>query len=119
MHFGYQPALREALPEKNQYFGVSMKPAPPVVQPTTWKQLYAAAQRVQDLKPWEQLDDLDMVIVRDPATGETGHGVFMGNGGSLFGFCVYRGTAGIRMYQGLADGSFDGTSDDYITSEED
>lgn len=91
-----------------------MKPVPPVVQLSSWKQLYSAAQRVQDLKPWETLDDLDLVVVRDPATGETGHGVFMGSGGTLFGFCVYRGTSGFRVYQGLADGKIDGMSDDYF-----
>ncbi len=93
-----------------------MKPAAPLVQLSTWKHLYAAAQRVQDLKPWEQLDDLGLVVVRDPSSGETGHGVFMGSGGSLFGLCVYRGTAGFRMYQGLVDGNIDGMSDDYFAT---
>ena len=89
-------------------------PMPPAVQRSTWQELYAAAQRVQELKPWELLDDLDVVVVRDPDSDLTGHGVFMGSGGSLFGICVYRGAGGFYMYKDLIDGKRKGMSEEYF-----
>jgi|GEM_PF-1018683 len=92
----------------------SRGPKPPAVQHSTWQELYAAARRVHEMKPWEFLDDLDVVVVRDPASGQTGHGVFMGSGGTLFGFCVYRGAGGFYTYKDLIDGKNKGMSDEYL-----
>jgi len=57
----------------------------------------------QELKPWEMLDDLDLVVVRDPSSGQTGYGVFMGSGGEIFGYAVYRGSGGFSTYRNLID----------------
>jgi len=80
-----------------------MPPKTPKVETLTWRELYAAAQRVQELKPWEMLDDLDLVVVRDPSSGQTGYGVFMGSGGEIFGYAVYRGSGGFSTYRNLID----------------
>jgi hypothetical protein len=93
-----------------------MKPKPPEVQLSTWQRLYATAQRVRDLEPWKLLDDLDLVVVRDPPSNQTGHCVFMGSGKSVFGFCVYRGAEGFYRYKSLIDDSADETSDEFIFS---
>jgi hypothetical protein len=81
-----------------------MKPKVPVVPLPVWKDLHAAAQTFGSLKPWELLDDLDVVCVRDPANGDTGFGATMGSGGELFGFALYRGAEGFDMYRKLTQG---------------
>lgn len=92
-----------------------MKPIAPTVPLPVWKQLYEAAQRVQDIQPWEHLDDLDLVAVRDPSAGASGYGAFMGSGGSLFGYCAYRGAEGFGVYRGLVDGLINPSTDDYVS----
>jgi hypothetical protein len=92
-----------------------MKPVAPTVPLPLWKQLYSVADRVQDLRPWEHLDDLDLVVVRDQPGGQTGYGAFMGSGGSLFGYCAYRGAEGFEVYKGLISGKISATADDYIS----
>jgi len=82
----------------------SRGPNPPVVQRSTWQGLHKATARVQELKPWELLDDIDLIVVRDPSSGQTGYGVFMGSGGSVFGLVVYRAAAGFYLYKDLIDG---------------
>ena len=89
-----------------------MKPTAPAVPPPVWSDLYAAAQRFRTLRPWEVLDDLNPVAVRDPATGATGYGIVMGSGGTMFGCCLYRGAEGFNIYRGLLEGSSTHRADD-------
>lgn len=91
-----------------------MKPAVPNVSMETWKNLYAAAERVKALKPWQALGGTDLIGVRDPASGATGFGCFMGSEGTLFGFVLYRGAEGFAMYRRLVEDSFDFESEDFF-----
>jgi hypothetical protein len=79
----------------------------PVVPVDVWKHLYSAAARFSSLRPWEKLDDLDLIAVRDTTTGEIGYGAVMGSGGTLFGFCSYRGAEGFDLYRRLISGEID------------
>ena len=36
-----------------------------------WKQLYEAATRIKELKPWEKLWDMDLIAVRSGAKEDT------------------------------------------------
>ncbi len=78
-----------------------MKPKIPAVPLPVWKELYIAAQQFYSLKPWELLDDLDLVCVHDPVSDTTGFGVVMGSGGTMFGFSLYRGIEGLEIYRRL------------------
>lgn len=89
-----------------------MKPIVPKVSIAVWKELYAAAARTHALRPWEALGDTDLIGVRDPSNGDTGFGMFMGIGGTLFGFCLYLGAEGFDVYRRMMDGSFDPEDDD-------
>jgi len=82
----------------------TITPAVPIV---VWKNLYSAAAKFHSLRPWEVLDDLDLIAVRDSSTGEAGYGVVMGSGGTLFGFCSYRGAEGFDFYRRLINGEID------------
>jgi hypothetical protein len=89
-----------------------MKPVIPAFPLALWKELYDAAFAFQAKSPWELLDDLDVVGVRDPLSSETGYGVVMGSGGTLFGLCVYRGPEGFAVYRNLISGETDPESDE-------
>jgi hypothetical protein len=91
-----------------------MKPSVPSVPLPVWSDLYAVTERFRALHPWEVLDDLDPVAVRDPATGATGYGIVMGSGGTMFGCCFYRGAEGFNIYRGLLEGlSTHGVDDEF------
>ncbi|MFH0990567.1 MAG: hypothetical protein V1799_11190 [bacterium] len=80
-----------------------MKLFVPVVSLSVWNELYDAAERFKARTPWEVLDDLDLIGVSDPATGETGYGVVLGSDGTFFGFCLYRGERGLHIYRQIID----------------
>jgi hypothetical protein len=84
-----------------------MKPKIPAVSLPVLQQVYAAAQKFRSLEPWTLLDDLDLICVRDPATGVTSYGVVIGSGGTIFGYCLYRGTEGFEVYRRLMENEFE------------
>lgn len=89
-----------------------MKIASPSVPLPVWSDLYSAALKVQMMRPWEVLDDLDLIGVRNSTTGDTGFGVFMGSGDTLFGFCLYRGAEGLDIYRRTIEGEVGREGDD-------
>jgi len=76
-----------------------VKPIVPGVSLSLWKYLFAAAQQFNTLQPWDLLDDFNLICVRNPDYGETGYGAVMESLGTLFGFCLYRGTEGFDFYR--------------------
>lgn len=89
-----------------------MKPIVPEVGLPLWKQLYSSAQAVQDARPWDVLDDSGLIGVRNPDTNDTGFGCFMGSGGTMFGFVLFRGAEGFRNYRDLMEHQQDPRMDD-------
>jgi hypothetical protein len=89
-----------------------MKPVVPTVPLHVWKNLYSAAQKFNSLQPWEILDAMDLICLRDPKSGDTGFGVVMGSGGTLFGFCLYRGGEGLDVYRNLMEEKIDPAVED-------
>ena len=79
-----------------------------------WKNLYEAALRFRTLRPWTILDDTQLVGVQDPLSGEIGYGCCMGNGGTLFGLCFYRGAAGFDSFLRLVSGEISPESMDNL-----
>lgn len=84
----------------------------PKVSTHVWKELYSAAQRFSNLHPWEVLGDSEVISVRDPLSGNTGYGIVMGSGGSVFGLCLYRGAEGYDIYRRTIEGEIDREGDD-------
>ena len=80
-----------------------MKPNVPNVPLAVWRNLYHAAVTFHLARPWEWLDDIDLVGVRHPQSGQTGFGVCMGSAGTLFGLCLYRGAEGLNFYRSLLE----------------
>jgi hypothetical protein len=95
-----------------------MKPSAPAVPMSTWKDLYAATKAFSALQLWDVMDELDLVGVRDPISGETGYGVVMGSGGTLFGFCVYRGAEGFDIYRRLIEGEANFEEEDLFAGQD-
>ncbi|RPH36610.1 hypothetical protein EHM92_04220 [bacterium] len=80
-----------------------MKPVVPKVPLKVWRNLYRAADAFRRARPWEWFDDVDLVGVRHPQSGQTGFGVCMGSAGTLFGLCLYRGAEGLNFYRSLIE----------------
>jgi len=89
-----------------------MKPEIPTCSPVTWREIYAVAEKFNALRPWELLDGLDLIGVRNLGSGETGYGVVMGSEGTLFGYCLYLGAEGFDVYRRLTDMELDIEDDD-------
>ncbi len=64
-----------------------------------WKKLYATATRIKELKPWEQLWDMDLIAVRTSEDIEdTVFFCVLGRGGACYGISVYKGFEGLNGY---------------------
>lgn len=79
--------------------------APPTVE--EWRELYAAAERLRQAKPWEWMLDSDVWGVQNPETGEIGYCCVMGNLGELFGLNLYKGTEGLEVHEMIEDGELE------------
>ena len=63
-----------------------------------WKQLYEAATRIKELKPWEKLWDMDLIAVRSGAKEDTVFYSILGRGGDCYGIAVYEGYEGLNSF---------------------
>ena len=101
-----------SLPMEDERKQGEMRQKAPKVPTNVWKDLYLAAEKFNILQPWNVLDDIDLVCARDPRSRETGCGVVMGSGGSVFGFCLYRGDEGFDVYRRTIEGEVEPEADD-------
>jgi hypothetical protein len=63
-----------------------------------WKDLYDAAVKFKELKPWVWMLDSDMFGVQNPENNQIGYCCIMGNLGEHFALGVYLGTEGLGTY---------------------
>jgi hypothetical protein len=63
-----------------------------------WKRLYESVQIFFDRKPWDVLDNSDLIAVVDPVSNVTSYCNILGNGGMEFGLQVYVGDVGLRAF---------------------
>lgn len=73
-----------------------------------WLELYEAAERFKELKPWEWLTNVHLFGVRCPWDQLTGYCCVMGSGKEVYGLAVYLGTAGLQTVLDLLNGEFSG-----------
>jgi hypothetical protein len=72
-----------------------------------WRKLYALADRVKALAPWEWMDESHMFGVRDPDTEELGFVSVMGRLGEHFAIALYLGSEGLEGFQVMESGSLE------------
>jgi len=82
-------------------------PKVPVVPAVVWKDLYAAAGRFYELKPWEYFNDTTLIGVRNPEDGQTGYGCILGALGQVLALCLYRGAEGLDFHLRAQKGKMD------------
>ena len=64
-----------------------------------WEKVLAKAKWFHKLKPWERLDDANILAVEDPVTGEKLFCSVLGAAGEAFGLAVYIGETGyLNLY---------------------
>lgn len=66
-----------------------------------WKELYEAATRIKEMKPWEKFWDLDIIGIREGAEEDTVFYSILGRGGSCYGIAVYEGYEGFNDFMML------------------
>lgn len=68
-----------------------------------WKRLYELADRLLTLAPWAWMYDVDLFGVKDPESGEIGYCGFLGSGGGISGFALFRGSNGLFSYERMIE----------------
>jgi len=69
-----------------------------------WKDLYEAAIKFRELKPWRWMNDSHILGVKDPESGIIGYCCVLGNIRVVLGLAVYMGTRGLTGYHKLQSG---------------
>lgn len=87
----------------------------PEVSLNAWRDLYDAALKYRDLKPWASLYDDQLFGVKDPATGQIGYCCVLGTLGEILALCVYRGSYGFDFYQRIQSAELTPMDDDIFT----
>ncbi len=79
------------------------------VQPSDaeWRALFAAAQRVKELAPWQWMDESAVFGVENPATGEVGFVSVMGNLGEHLAVALYLGPDGLYNFLTIESQDYD------------
>jgi hypothetical protein len=70
------------------------------------QQLYALASDLFSLRPWQSLDDSQLTVVRDPASGELYYCSIMGALGQVYAMQAYVGEEGLRSFRKMQTGEF-------------
>lgn len=63
-----------------------------------WRALYAAAQKIKEIEPWDMMYEDELFAVQNPETGEIGYVSVMGAAGEHFSVAAYLGTQGIHGF---------------------
>ena len=79
-----------------------------------WLDLHMAFREYCEAKPWEWLDDSNIVTIEHPGWNYKGHAAVLGSGGIEFGLGVYRGDEGLAGYLGSVTGAFDTESSEVL-----
>ena len=80
---------------------------------STMEGLYRLAVKLYALSPWRVLDETELVLTRDSATGETCYCSVMGALGEVLAVHAYIGTEGYRLFRRVAAGEIAGAGEFY------
>lgn len=71
----------------------------------TAEELFELAEEMYTLRPWQLMEDTDLVLVKDSETGEMCHCSLMGALGQVFALHAYRGAESYRLFRRMARGT--------------
>jgi hypothetical protein len=77
------------------------------------ERLYALSAKVYALRPWEVLEDGELVLTRDSATGETCYCAVMGALGQVIAVYAYIGVESYRLFRRVLAGEISGAGEFY------
>jgi hypothetical protein len=80
---------------------------------STMQRLYDVALELIPLRPWDVLDESELVLTRDSATGETCYCSAMGALGEVLVVQAYIGAEGYRLFRRVAAGEVSGAGEFY------
>src|ERR1700722_12453577 len=80
---------------------------------STMKRLYELATQLFTLSPWHLLDETELVLTRDSATGETCYCSVMGALGEVVAVHAYIGSESYRLFRRVSAGEITGAGDFY------
>jgi hypothetical protein len=80
---------------------------------STMERLYRLAVKLYTLSPWDVLNETELVLARDSATGETCYCSVMGALGEVLAVHAYIGTEGYRLFRTLTAGEIFGAGEFY------
>src|SRR5215469_15335153 len=63
------------------------------------QKLYALASKLYGLRPWQLLDESQLILVRDSVSGETCYCSIMGALGEVYAMHAYIGTESFRLFR--------------------
>ena len=80
-----------------------------MAEPSTreWRDLHEAFKDYCQAKPWQWLDNDDLVVIEHPSKEYKGYCIVMGSGGIEYGLAVYIGDEGLAGYLSLMTGEID------------
>lgn len=67
-----------------------------------WRELYEAATKIKELKPWEKFWDMDLIGIKYGEEEDTVFFSILGRGGECYGIAVYEGYEGLNSFLMLA-----------------
>jgi hypothetical protein len=82
---------------------------------STMEELHGLATKLYALRPWHVLDESELVLTRDSATGETCYCSAMGALGEVLAMHAYIGTESYRLFRKIAAGEVTGVDDFFGT----
>lgn len=68
-----------------------------------WEDLYEVAIKLKDMKPWEELWDMDLITILQDDEAEPCYCSIMGRGGECYGIGAYIGLKSIRSFFEMAN----------------
>lgn len=66
-----------------------------------WRELYEAAAKIKELKPWERFWDMDLIALKEG--DNLAFAVIMGRGGECYGISIYEGLEGLNDFMMLCN----------------
>ncbi len=63
-----------------------------------WRNLYEAAEKIKEKKPWDQFWDMDLIGIQEGKEEDTVFFSILGKGGSCYGISMYQGYSGLNDF---------------------
>jgi hypothetical protein len=78
---------------------------------STLERLYLLSARLYELRPWDLVDESELILTRDSATGETCYCSIMGSLGEVLAVHAYIGVESYRLFRKVSAGEVSGAGE--------